>query len=391
MYRDKSFHNIFWLKHQSCLYHVCLAVQLPWFSDTVLTLGPKHVIHESPFTNNLYKSRVLHISGKSGVYVTLKGHKMLDTVESKLPRVTGISLPKLRKRHDAVEETLYVNQPPPTPVDISLGSLDRNKFEALHGEQLTPTEPIINEEVNMGNLEADEDNVPKEEPIKQTDTHKEVKFADRVASIVIDDAIKELESEQKVLAKEENAKGELTEETTEKAIENNKDKVDTQVDIKAHEEEKTITDEMAKYEVLDSQETVDETIIDEVVKENAVSAKEETKESKNTEETKTIDNAVVDDNVVFFVTEEKEETEEEKSERIEKTVDSSSESDLNGEEDIDIVVSNGENNVEIEKVIRVEVTETEKTVEATEPDKALTSENFPFTANKQNDDKDYMV
>ena len=311
---------------------------------------------------------------------------MLDTVESKLPRVTGISLPKLRKRHDAVEETLYVNQPPPTPVDISLCSLDRNKFEALHGEQLTPTEPIINEEIKLDNQEVNKDNVPNEEVIKQLETHKEVKFADRVASIVIEDAIKELDSE-KVLITEENDKEDTTKQTIETSVEKEVTE-DTQIDIERKEEEIT-TDEMPKDEVQESQETVDEKIIDEVVKENAVNAESELTESEHVEENNNADVTVNDDNVVFFVTEEKDER---SVPGPDKTIDSSSESGDNEEEDV--INSNGDNNVKIENVIRVEVTESEKKLEDIndpEPDKAITSEDFPFTDNKFNDEKDFMV
>ena len=313
---------------------------------------------------------------------------MLDTVESKLPRVTGISLPKLRKRHDAVEETLYVNQPPPTPVDISLCSLERNKFEALHGEQLTPTEPIINEEVHLGSQGVEKEIVPTEEVNKQVDTHKEVTFADRVASIVIDDAIKELENEQQVLIKEESANDDKTKETSEVTVEKEVE-VDTHEDIKANRET-IINEEMSKYEELDSQEVVDDSIIDKVVEENAVSIEEDIKERDNTKETGNTDKTVIDDNVVFFVTEDQDEKGIKVPDDIDKNVDSSSESDANEEEEA-VVNSNGENIVKIENVIRVEVTENEKKVEEPEPDKAITSDDFPFTQNKENDDTDFMV
>lgn len=69
------------------------------------------------------------LSGKSGVYVTLKGKSMIESVDSKLPRVTGVSLPKIRKSRDTMEELMFANQPPPTPVDGSIAGHDRHRLE----------------------------------------------------------------------------------------------------------------------------------------------------------------------------------------------------------------------------------------------------------------------
>jgi len=74
------------------------------------------------------------LPGKGGVYVTLKGKSMVDSVDSKLPRVTGISLPKIRKSYDTMDELMYANQPPPTPVDASLVGQDRNRFDQSNSE-----------------------------------------------------------------------------------------------------------------------------------------------------------------------------------------------------------------------------------------------------------------
>ena len=71
-----------------------------------------------------------HFPGKAGVYVTLKGQRIIESVESKLPRVTGVSLPKIRnKSRDFMEEIQVVNQPPPTPVEPSIVSAERNRLE----------------------------------------------------------------------------------------------------------------------------------------------------------------------------------------------------------------------------------------------------------------------
>lgn len=81
------------------------------------------------------------------MYVTLKGQKIIESVDSKLPRVTGISLPKIRKSRDFVEEMLYVNQPPPTPVDASVVTVDKNKSDmegrSIHQIEEQPVEEEI--------------------------------------------------------------------------------------------------------------------------------------------------------------------------------------------------------------------------------------------------------
>lgn len=64
----------------------------------------------------------------------MKGQKIIESVDSKLPRVTGISLPKIRKSRDFVEEMLFVNQPPPTPVDASVVTFDKNKYDMSNTE-----------------------------------------------------------------------------------------------------------------------------------------------------------------------------------------------------------------------------------------------------------------
>ncbi|XP_052215656.1 uncharacterized protein LOC127834094 isoform X2 [Dreissena polymorpha] len=89
-----------------------------------------------------------HINkGKGGVYVTLRGQKLMESIDSKLPRVTGISLPKIsHKSRDHVDEFMLMNQPPPTPVDASLaGGESRGKQDL--SSTATRTVPQIDENV----------------------------------------------------------------------------------------------------------------------------------------------------------------------------------------------------------------------------------------------------
>lgn len=108
---------------------------------------PLHSRQQTPKSNDSLKREPLpdeitmampdHINkGKSGVYVTLKGQRMIENVDSKLPRVTGVAFPNLRKSRDAMDEILYVNQPPPTPVDVSTaGSVDRHTISKKQGHE----------------------------------------------------------------------------------------------------------------------------------------------------------------------------------------------------------------------------------------------------------------
>lgn len=113
---------------------------------------------ETHFPDELTMSVPEHINktGKHGVYVTLKGQKMIESVQSKLPRVTGISFPKIRKSRDFVEEIHYTSQPPPTPVDPSAVSHNRSRVEPSHADE--------HSEIN-----ANEDKKELQEPTEEID------------------------------------------------------------------------------------------------------------------------------------------------------------------------------------------------------------------------------
>lgn len=333
--------------------------------------------------------------GKAGVYVTLKGQKMLDTVESKLPRVTGISLPNLRRRHDAVEETLYVNQPPPTPVDVSLGSLDRTKFDVLHGEynQQLHVDQIINEEMNYENTD---NAVPNTQPNKLVEHHKEVKFADRVANIDINGErnIEQINSEtQQADNKQEKAVTE-TEQKDENVIEKQVLVEDTEKVNKLTVAKSTKVEPEAKKENIDAQQTETSKDTTEEDTELEITKSELTKSNqveKDTEHNENTDSSVKENNVVFFVTEESGEKNE--SLTVEEGKSGNNKSENSDTEDEDVMNSNQVNNVTVDTVIRVEVSENEKKepTEGHEPDRAITSEDFPFTDDKTNDQQDYIV
>ena len=324
------------------------------------------------------------ISGKTGVYVTLKGHKVLDAVESKLPRVTGISLPKLRKRHDAVEETVFVNQPPPTPVDVSLGSIDRNKFEALHGEliQQSHIEPIINEELNQDRHEI-HDTVPSKIQTKTTDQYKEVKFADRVANIDINGQmnVEQINTKQVLDENNKSAMDSTNTEQRDQTVQNEVMEVENVVKIETKEEAKKLEPKALEKEK-------DKGVSQEPIGEKVIKSKQESKKELSSIDGQNVqkEGAALSekgDKVVFFMTEDGgEKTALGIAEPGDKN-NSTSESSENEEE---IAVTPSSNNANVETVIRVEVSESEKKESKdllNEPDKAITSDDFPFTDKSQ--------
>lgn len=96
--------------------------------------------------------------------MTLKGKSMIESVDSKLPRVTGISLPKIRKPMDSVDEFIYANQPPPTPVDVSLGGHDRYKGDHSEARSIPQIEENIQAE-EIANTTQESSNHPKDTKI----------------------------------------------------------------------------------------------------------------------------------------------------------------------------------------------------------------------------------
>lgn len=93
---------------------------------------------------------------------------MIESVDSKLPRVTGVSLPKIRKSRDTMEELMFANQPPPTPVDGSIAGHDRHRLET------TSIDTRVIEQIveNVKAEEAEDDN--QENTAKPKDNNQKV-------------------------------------------------------------------------------------------------------------------------------------------------------------------------------------------------------------------------
>lgn len=136
---------------------------------------------ELPLPDEVTMAMPDHINkGKQGVYVTLKGQKIIESVDSKLPRVTGVSLPKIKKSRDYVEEMLYVNQPPPTPVDASAVSVDKNRYDTSYAdgrsihqiEEKVTEEEAVTDRTNQ-QINETEQNKTDEKPKESADTINE--------------------------------------------------------------------------------------------------------------------------------------------------------------------------------------------------------------------------
>lgn len=279
-----------------------------------------------------------------------------------------------------------MNQPPPTPVDVSLGSVDRNRFEALHGDNIQQAhiEPIIREEIVPESLEV-HGKVPNAVPNKPNDQQKGVKFADNVPNRDINDENQQARNKQSV--KEELDKENKTEKSSEILDEK---QVEKDSEKQTEPSKKETKHEAINEENLESQETLNERVKEgEDNSEEINNKRERTDEEHNTELTK------IDDNVVFFVTEKHaEKLETEMPEKAKDLVNSNETSESEGEEET--ATTNGDKTPRIESVIRVEVSESEKKEKnedkgENEPDKAITSEDFPFTNNNMDDARDYMV
>ena len=275
--------------------------------------------------------------GKQGVYVTLKGQKIIDSVDSKLPRVTGVSLPKIQKPRDYVDEMLFVNQPPPTPVETSIVTFDKHKPEtnpdgrSIHQiEEQTGEEDAQHNEPpkdieNAGEKEGEENVEIKEEPVSQV-----------------------VESENVI--------------TEKKSLEIGPAKKVNFEDLKTEEPDKND------------------------IKTDNVKEKENVNENK--------------DNVVFFMTEENKAEEKDKNvkenniktENSESTEIKDSEKERKpdgkeiGESESVEEVNEAEEQKTVEDVIKVEISETEKKTEDAKPEtdiedegeKPITSNDYPF-------------
>ncbi|KAK3605345.1 hypothetical protein CHS0354_033834 [Potamilus streckersoni] len=68
-----------------------------------------------------------------GVTVILKGQRLVEAMssDSKLPRVQGVSVPKVRKSDDPVDEMFMLNQPPSTPINLAEGEKDNQDLESM--------------------------------------------------------------------------------------------------------------------------------------------------------------------------------------------------------------------------------------------------------------------
>ncbi|KAL4220602.1 hypothetical protein ACF0H5_020999 [Mactra antiquata] len=308
---------------------------------------------ELPLPDEVTMAMPDHINkGKQGVYVTLKGQKMIESVDSKLPRVTGVSLPKIQKPRDYVDEMLFVNQPPPTPVEPSLMSVDKTKPDISNADEKSTEQ--------------------NKEKLEETEVTQENKTE-----------VKDVEDKQQNVGDRDEA-GKII-----------PTKQETQ--LETSQSETVAPNKKVNFEDLQvpKQEPQPETPKEGVAIEKDV---ENVKDTENT------------DNVVFFMTEEDAQIDKETENKGGKTTEQSpnvtyvansvtrnmaettdnkteamngSSNDENG--------SNGDGEQEVETVIKVEILETDKKVietetsEENEETKPLTSKDYPFNAQNEDD------
>lgn len=277
----------------------------------------------------------------------MKGQKIIESVDSKLPRVTGISLPKIQKPRDYVDEMLYVNQPPPTPCDVSVVTIEKHKFE----NDVKP--------VNQTEVQAVGENIQN---IRETQNRDDTKSRDKLE--------KEDENKDKT-----NGEPEKTDTTLSQVVE-----VENVMTERKSLEIGPV--KKVNFEDIQINESKNEETEKDTYRDIAVAEPEKEKEvsyEKN-------------ENVLFFITED-EETDDQKEkpqekiqdpvEKENKTVESTDTEDKHKNTTKDVVEEANdteESNKTVEDVIKVEISETEKKMdgEESEEEKPLTSEDYPF-------------
>lgn len=295
--------------------------------------------------------------------MTIKGKSMIESVDSKLPRVTGISLPKIRKSMETMDDIIYANQPPPTPVDASLAGYQRDRFSNKEGRSIHQIEENV----------VDEENAVQE---------------------VINDSSKVQEDQEN----KQNKTGDVAEEIT------------------AYRKEKPISEpvevdnKMTERKIVESGPVKKVNFSDQQVVNGGTDGREDQTESdvKPEEGTDDTGDAKGVNNVTFFVTEQSDETakaadanvEDAKTEIGNEINDELFNKQSKDENNVEVTENNPnneivkstetENNVEVkgnesvENVIKVEISESDKKTtvednnETNESQKPLSSEDFPF-------------
>lgn len=301
--------------------------------------------------------------GKGGVNVTIKGKSMIESVDSKLPRVTGISLPKIRKSMETMDDIIYANQPPPTPVDASLAGYQRDRFSNKEGRSIHQIEENV----------VDEENAVQE---------------------VINDNSKVQEDQENKQNKTGDVAEEITADPKEKPI----------------GEPVEVENKMTERKIVETGPVKKVNFSDQQVVDGGTDGREDQTESdvKPEEGTDDSEDAKGVNNVTFFVTEQSDETakaadasvEEAKTEIGNEINDELLNKQPKDENNVKVTENNPnneivkstetENNVEVkgnesvENVIKVEISESDKKTtiednnETNESQKPLSSEDFPF-------------
>ncbi|KAL3846842.1 hypothetical protein ACJMK2_017796 [Sinanodonta woodiana] len=93
---------------------------------------PKSAMEVKKDTHDEVIVNIADVKGR-GVHVILKGQKLVEAMssDSKLPRVQGVSVPKVRKSDDPVDEMFMLNQPPSTPINIAEGEKENQDLELM--------------------------------------------------------------------------------------------------------------------------------------------------------------------------------------------------------------------------------------------------------------------
>lgn len=248
-------------------------------------------------------------------------------------------MPKIQKPRDYVDEMSYVNQPPPTPCDVSVVTVEKHKFET---------------DVKQDNQTEEEAGGENIQNIRETKNREDTQSRDK------------LEKEDKNKDKT-NDEPEKTHITPSQVVE-----VENVMTEKKSLEIGPV--KKVNFEDLETNECKNEEIIKNTDRDIAVAEPEKEKELGYEKSEK----------VLFFITE-NEETDDRKEkpqeniqdpvEKENKTVESTESKDV-----VEETNDTEKSNKTIEDVIKVEISETEKKMDGkeSEEEKPLTSKDYPF-------------
>ncbi|XP_052785178.1 uncharacterized protein LOC128220720 isoform X2 [Mya arenaria] len=325
---------------------------------------PESPRRELPLPNEVTLEMPDHINkGKSGVYVTLKGQKMIESVDSKLPRVTGVSLPKINKPRDHMDEMMFANQPPPTPVDTSIAETEKHRPEKVASER---------------SIDQNDENIKAVEK----ETAKQVADGGGRKEFNVNGDVSENEK-----------KGDKQENVGEKGDNKENEKVISEtivVENKLTDNKSMEIGPIKKVNFSDLQTPED--LTQEITERKDIGDLPDDDE-KVTEQV--IENAKKDDNVVFFVTEGEKEEQEEMDDKetdietvkVAATKDSENSGQVESRDQTESNDNNSTNETEntVEDVIKVEISETEKKElvandgdDENDEQQPVTSEDYPF-------------